>query len=88
MNVLLNGANGGMGKEIIKAIDENDNFTKLAYINVDKIMYIIEEFEIDGILPTDYKYTKFAIDGTDTEAITYVDEALADFYIFNCFYYF
>ena len=27
MNGLLNGANGGMGKEIIKAIDENDNFT-------------------------------------------------------------
>lgn len=36
MNVLLNGANGGMGKEIIKAINENDNFTIVCGIDREK----------------------------------------------------
>ena len=75
-----NGENGAFYRR-----DENDNYTKLNYINVNKTMYIIEEFEIDGILPIDYKYSKFAIDGVELEAITYVDEALSDFYVFNCY---
>lgn len=75
-----NGENGAFYRR-----DDNDNYTKLNYINVNKEIYIIEDFAIDSVLPAEYKYTKFAIDGIELEAITYVDEALADFYVFNCF---
>lgn len=65
--------------------DQNDKFTKLVYINANNVMYIIEDFDIEGALPSAYKYTKFVIDGVEVDAITYSDESLADFYIFNCY---
>ena len=65
--------------------DENDNFTKLAYINANDTMYIIEGIDSTGTLPLGFARTKYEIDGQEVDAIKYDDELLADFYIFNCY---
>lgn len=75
-----NGENGAFYSR-----DEADNFTKLAYINANGAMYIVEKLDIDGELPTGYKQTTYTIGGVDVDMIAYENEALADFAIFNCY---
>lgn len=65
--------------------DENDNFTKLAYIYDNDTMYIIEKIDIATELPNGYKLTKDTIDGVEVDVIVYEDEALCDFGIYNCY---
>ena len=65
--------------------DENDNFTKLAYIYDNDTMYIIEKIDITTELPNGYKLIKDTIDGVEVDAIVYEDEALCDFGIYNCY---
>ena len=75
-----NGENGAFYSR-----DAEDNFTKLAYINANGIMYIIEKLDIDMPFPIDYKRTTYTINGVAVEMIAYEDEALSDFAIFNCY---
>ncbi len=75
-----NGENGAWYKR-----DENDNFTKLAYIYDNDIMYIIEKIDIDTALPEGYKLIKDTVNGVEVDAIIYEDEALCDFGIYNCY---
>lgn len=65
--------------------DESDNFTKLAYINANGVMYIVETIEENTELSSEYVLGKYSIDGTEVDAITYEDEAFGGFYIFNCY---
>lgn len=75
-----NGENGAFYKR-----DENDNFTKLAYINANNTMHIIEPLDTDITVPAEYKQTKYSINGLEVDAIAYQDEVLADLYILNCY---
>lgn len=65
--------------------DENDNFTRVNYINANGKMYIIEPFEETQILPAGYIKAKCGIDGIEVDAIGYEDVQLKDFYILNCY---
>lgn len=75
-----NGENGAFYSR-----DENDNFTKLVYINANNKMYIVEDIGEYGIMPTTFNLSKCAIDGNYVEAIAYADESFKDFYIINCY---
>ncbi len=75
-----NGENGAWYKR-----DENDNFTKLAHIIANDIMYIIENIDSGSALPLGFVRSTFEIDGQNVDTIKYKDESLADFYIFNCY---
>ncbi len=76
----VNGENGAFYSR-----DEDDNFKKLVYVNANDKMYIVEELGDYGILPATFKLSKCMVDGTDIEAIAYVDEALKDFFVLNCY---
>ena len=65
--------------------DENDNFTRLVYVNANGKMYIVEELGDYGTLPTGFVLSQCQIDGSSVEAITYEDESLKDFYVLNCY---
>ncbi len=65
--------------------DENDNFTRISYINSNGKMYIIEEPDIDGYVPETYVKSTREIDGSEVEVYGFVDEALKDFYIVKCY---
>ncbi len=75
-----NGENGAWYKR-----DENDNFTKLAYITANNVMYIIESIDGGNALPSGFVRADFTIDGQTVDTIKYKNEALGDFYIFNCY---
>lgn len=75
-----NGENGAWYKR-----DQSDNFTKLAYINANDVMYIIENIDGGSALPLNFVRATFQIDGQTVDAIKYKSEALVDFYIFNCY---
>lgn len=65
--------------------DSEDNFTKLAYINANGVMYIIEKLNIDKETPAGFTQTTYTINGVEVEMVAYEDENLSDFCIFNCF---
>lgn len=65
--------------------DENDNFTKINYINANGKMYIIEELEIPEILPDGYVVSKYDISGNEVDTIVYEAEELKDFCILRCY---
>lgn len=65
--------------------DEEDNFKKLVYINAGGKMYIVENFDIEDILPDAFLFSTCTIDGTEVRTVNYADEALKDFNIFNCY---
>lgn len=65
--------------------DENDNFVKLAYVNANGITYIIEALSDDVAVPSGFVRRQYTKDDQNSDAIKYVDETLADFYIFNCY---
>ncbi len=65
--------------------DQEDNFKKLIYVNANGKMYIVEDFDDYGILPTNFKLSKCNLDGVGIDAIAYMDEALKDFYVLNCY---
>lgn len=74
-----NGENGAFYRR-----DENDNFSKLAYISANGVMYIIEELS-DSLLPSGFVQANYEIDGQTVSAIQHDNEAYKDFYIFNCY---
>ena len=74
-----NGENGAFYKR-----DQNDNFTKLAYINANNKMYVIETID-GGALPLGFTRTSYDLLGVKVDAIKYDDENLSEFYIFNCY---
>lgn len=76
----VNGENGAFYSR-----DDDDNFTKLTYISVNNIMYIIEKLDIDGAIPSGYKQSTYMIDGVEVEMVAYEDEMLSEFAIFNCY---
>ena len=65
--------------------DEEDNFKKLVYINAGGKMYIVESFNIEDVLPSDYVFSTCTIDGTEVRTVNYADESFKDFNIFNCY---
>ncbi len=75
-----NGENGSFYNR-----DENDNFTKLAFINANNQFYIVEDISDDIVLPSTFVREPFDNNGQKFDAIKYVDEMLKDFYIFNCY---
>lgn len=75
-----NGENGAWYKR-----DAEDEFTKLAYINANGVMYIIERIDGGEALPSGFVRADYQINGQTVDAIKYKEDALADFYIFNCF---
>ncbi|MBQ6717364.1 MAG: cadherin-like beta sandwich domain-containing protein [Clostridia bacterium] len=75
-----NGENGAFYSR-----DEEDNFTKLVYINANGKMYIVEDLGDYGTMPQGFILSKFSIDGTEIDAITYEDESLKEFYVLNCY---
>ena len=75
-----NGENGAFYRR-----DENDNFTKLVYINTNGKMYIVEDLGDYGTMPQGFILSRYSIDGTEIDAITYEDENLTEFYVLNCY---
>ena len=75
-----NGENGAWYKR-----DSEDNFTKLAYIYANEVMYIIEGIDGGSALPLGFVRSSFEIDGQSVDTIKYTNELLGDFYIFNCY---
>lgn len=75
-----NGENGAFYRR-----DENDNFTKLAYINANGVMYIIESIGDDAQMPSGFVRASYEIGGSKVDAIQRENEAYKDFYIFNCY---
>ena len=75
-----NGENGAWYKR-----DENDNFTKLAYIVANNNMYIIESIDGGAALPAGFVRADYQIGTITVDTIKYKNDVLADFYIFNCF---
>ena len=75
-----NGENGAWYKR-----DTNDKFSKLAYIIANDVMYIIESIDGGQALPSGFVREDYQIDGITVDAIKYKNEALTDFYIFNCY---
>ena len=75
-----NGENGAFYSR-----DEEDNFTKLVYVNTNGKMYIVEDLGDYGTMPQGFILSKCSIDGTEVEAITYEDENLKEFYVLNCY---
>ncbi len=75
-----NGENGAFYSR-----DEEDNFTKLVYINANGKMYIVEDLGDYGTMPQGFILSKCGIDGTEIDAITYEDENLKEFYVLNCY---
>ncbi len=75
-----NGENGAFYSR-----DEEDNFTKLVYINANGKMYIVEDLGDYGTMPQGFILSKCSIDGTEIDAITYEDENLKEFYVLNCY---
>lgn len=75
-----NGENGAFYRR-----DENDNFTKLAYINANGVMYIIESIDGETDMPSGFARVSYEIDGSKVDAIQNLNEAYIDFYIFNCY---
>ena len=75
-----NGENGAFYSR-----DEEDNFTKLVYINANGKMYIVEDLGDYGTMPQGFILSKCGIDGTEIDAITYEDESLKEFYVLNCY---
>ncbi len=65
--------------------DENDNFTRINYINANGKMYIIEEPEIDGYLPGAYTKSTRIIDGVEVKVYNYTDSELKDFCVVKCY---
>lgn len=75
-----NGENGAFYSR-----DENDNFTKLVYVNAGGKMYIVEPLGDYGTMPASFMLSKCTLDDAEVEAIAYLDEGLKDFYILNCY---
>ncbi len=75
-----NGENGAFYRR-----DENDNFTKLAYINAGGVMYIIDSIGDETSIPSGFVRASYEIDGIKVDAIQRKNEAYKDFYIFNCY---
>ncbi len=75
-----NGENGAFYSR-----DEEDNFTKLVYVNTNGKMYIVEDLGDYGTMPQGFILSKCSIDGTEIDAITYEDESLKEFYVLNCY---
>ena len=75
-----NGENGAWYKR-----DTNDKFSKLAYINANDVMYIIESIDGGSPLPSGFVRADYQIGGITVDAIKYKNEELDDFYIFNCY---
>ena len=65
--------------------DENDRFTKVAYINTNGKMYIVEDVDVEGYVPAGYEKSTRVIDNTDVEAYNFTEKALKDFYIVKCY---
>ncbi len=65
--------------------DENDNFTRISYINSNGKMYIIEKPDIDGYVPEAYVKSSRTIDGTEVEVYNFADKELKDFCIVKCY---
>ena len=65
--------------------DENDNFTKINYINANGKIYIIEPLDIGEPLPDGYVKTTHNLNGTDVEVYGFANEALKDFVIVKCY---
>ena len=65
--------------------DENDNFTKLVYINANGKMYIVEKLTDYSVMPSGFILSKCEIDGSEVDAIAYENEDLKDFYVLNCY---
>lgn len=75
-----NGENGAFYSR-----DEEDNFTKLVYVNTNGKMYIVEDLGDYGTMPQGFILSKCSVDGTEVDAITYEDENLKEFYVLNCY---
>lgn len=65
--------------------DENDNFTRVSYINANGKMYIIEKPDVEGYLPEQYVKSNRTIDGVDVAVYNYADKALNDFCVVKCY---
>ncbi len=65
--------------------DDNDNFTRINYINLSGKMYIIEDPDVDGYTPDGFIKSKRTIDGIDVEVYEYLESKMSDFYIVKCY---
>lgn len=75
-----NGENGAF-----YTADEQDNFTRLSYIKMGEKLYIIEPFESDINVSSQFVADKYDMDGISVDCYKYGDESLSDFYLFNCY---
>lgn len=65
--------------------DENDNFTKLAYVNDNGKMYIVEPPSDDIIVPTGYIAAECEIAAVKVKGYQREIAGLEDFYVLNCY---
>lgn len=65
--------------------DENDTFAKVAYINDNGKMYIVEPPADDIIVPTGYIAAECEISAVKVKGYQRETEGLKDFYILNCY---
>ena len=65
--------------------DENDEFTRLNYITANGKLYIIEQPDVEGILPEGYIKTTAEIGGREVAIYGYLNEELKDFYVVKCY---
>lgn len=73
------------GEKAFYVCDDDDNFTRVNYINANGKMYIIEQLDVQDILPEAYVETTRNIDGVNVKVYGYADDDMKDFYIIKCY---
>lgn len=79
----LTDANGENGAFYTR--DENDNFTRISYINANGKMYIVEELDIEGRVPETYVKSTRNIEGVEVEVYGFANDELKDFCVVRCY---
>ena len=75
-----NGADGAFFSR-----DEQDNFTRVKYIQTGDRIYIIEPFKEDINVDARFVPTEYEVNGEKISCYKYSDESLSDFYVFYCY---
>ncbi len=66
--------------------NENDEFSKLKYLNIDGKLYIFEDIAADFVVPEGYVETIYTMGDEEVKAYKSENMLLSDFYFFNCYF--
>ncbi len=73
------------GKKGFYTRDDNDRFTRIAYINANGKMYIIEEPDVKGPAPQGFAEGTRTIEGIEVEVYNYANPDMKDFSVLQCY---